>query len=910
MKARTPFFIINASVVLFSLLNGLGIVPCSDILGVIFSFYSLFILPGFLISKVFLRREKCRFFSVILYFFVSLVVVAIVVLLGSMPFISFREISIALAGFNIALLLLSARKENAEEEEDYDVRRNWLLASIAAILFLSFFVLFMNSGELGWGSDSLDHLSFVRRSVESGKLFPNDSFYKDGDGTAFDPRKGLWHPILSLWVYQSNVAPDYLWKMLPSFLSFFAVISFIYFASELLGSTMMTAFALALFLIFLNGEGIAWFTKIGFSRNIAQILIWINTAFLLSYYRRGERSPLYGSFFVTAVGTAVHVQYALLQFTILLSFFIYTNLTHSGVRWRKRFWLSVPFQLVASFIPLYVRFLHDGGEPNIIHRHIQGMLFFGRDLVMVDPIEVISRFGLVMFFALLLIPFFFALIKRSPRALLIAVMFIVPVAMVLDPFTATPLEKVIGYLHYRILYAAPLFCFLSLGLLSLVNYIVYGRGILYLEREEGVSILQARSKDIKGEHFDRSFSSVLGSILISLSKRIVPAFLIFLFIFFPLKFALQKDIGMLGGLLKPNQYRNGRYEEFMNFLNEKLQRHSVIVSDPLTSYIISAYTDHFVVVTRDQHGSPLDDKALYRLYQVQRLFDPCIPMSKSLEWLKENDADYIVLNDNLEGRADFFGTVEGGELNLSYEKLKKCSDLIKGDISIDGFHILPLNKQALAGDLSGCDTMLSRPIACGLGEGAKIVTDTTASSDTVAEISIERPLDEGYDKELSVDMGNGLTIRRVTVNRIVFVPGDTVRMSICWSVEGRQDFGLPLELTIRLDGDFPKGQFYRHWYGKQYRRIIERKNGVLYRYTLRRRLMSGPSFPYDWDVGERVREDLVFPLSRWLAPGEYDVRVDLHRLPYLENRRLADFFLNEDSIYGKKVLSVRVKKAR
>ncbi|OQX83234.1 MAG: hypothetical protein B6D63_06545, partial [Candidatus Latescibacteria bacterium 4484_7] len=97
LKARTPFFIINASVVLFSLLNGLGIVPCSDILGVIFSFYSLFILPGFLISKVFLRREKCRFFSVILYFFVSLVVVAIVVLLGSMPFISFREISIALA---------------------------------------------------------------------------------------------------------------------------------------------------------------------------------------------------------------------------------------------------------------------------------------------------------------------------------------------------------------------------------------------------------------------------------------------------------------------------------------------------------------------------------------------------------------------------------------------------------------------------------------------------------------------------------------------------------------------------------------------------------------------------------------------------------------------------------------------
>jgi len=113
-------------------------------------------------------------------------------------------------------------------------------------------------------------------------------------------------------------------------------------------------------------------------------------------------------------------------------------------------------------------------------------------------------------------------------------------------------------------------------------------------------------------------------------------------------------------------------------------------------------------------------------------------------------------------------------------------------------------------------------------------------------------------------------------------------------------------VTFRFDTDYPKGDFYRHWYGKQYRRIVERSRGVFYRYTWRTRLASGVSFPEDWKPGERLMENVEIPLSPWLANGDYTIRIHLHRLPYLPDRTMADYFLDEDSIYGKEVARIRI----
>ena len=71
-----------------------------------------------------------------------------------------------------------------------------------------------------------------------------------------------------------------------------------------------------------------------------------------------------------------------------------------------------------------------------------------------------------------------------------------------------------------------------------------------------------------------------------------------------------------------------------------------------------------------------------------------------------------------------------------------------------------------------------------------------------------------------------------------------------------------------------------------------------YRFTWRIRLMSGPAYPDMWEEGRSVRQDFALPLPASIVPGPYEVRVKVIRAPYLENRSVADYLSNDDSLQG------------
>jgi len=243
LKVRTTFFVLNTFLLLCSVLTGLKVIPGPDIFGTALAFYALFILPGILLSRLLKLERGFSFFSILRYFLVGLVLSSFFSLLTSFPIFTFRVISIIYAAVTVLLLLIYSMKSvEAEDfpaagEIDSDGKRERLiLFSISILLFAALFVFFNSSGEMGWYSDSLDHISFVRRSLETNTPFPMDSFHRVKDGAVFDPRKGLWHAVLALWTYQADVEPHFLWAALPSFLSFIALSSFILFAMELTGS--------------------------------------------------------------------------------------------------------------------------------------------------------------------------------------------------------------------------------------------------------------------------------------------------------------------------------------------------------------------------------------------------------------------------------------------------------------------------------------------------------------------------------------------------------------------------------------------------------------------------------------------------------------------------------------------------
>jgi hypothetical protein len=863
----TAVFILETVVIILSFLAGLGALGGPVIVRIALAFCALFIIPGHSLSALVFRSKAsipeaaCRIFSM------GLIFASVVVCAGFVPGVSYRAISIVASALAIALAFL-ARAPRRIAQDDPEPRRpgealgpsrsyRRKTALVGGVLFAVCVAAFSGTGELGWSTDSLDHVSFVSRSVESGVLFPRDSYYRDGDGISVDPRKGLWHPVLSLWTYQTHAPAYRVWRDAPAFLSFFAVCSFLFFAIQFCGSRRCAALFLAFFLLFYGGEGIAWLTKVGFSRNIAQIALWIDLAFLFVYYRTGKRAYLLAGALLACVGTAFHVVFAMLLGVSLAGVFFYVTLLRGGAAWRGAFWRSIPFQLAGMAIPLAIRAPGAFVVSNAIHTHMQGMLVFSPNLAIVDPAELLMRYGPVFFFALLAAPFFPLVAERAGRRGLAFMLFVVPVILVLDPLIASALERRIGYLHYRILDAAPLVVILALVVGGLAERLVMGGAIVRGRGERPRSLLSGRSW----------------------ANRILAAALLALFIAYPFRLALPRAARSVRALVEKPSSISPSYASLLAALEEKIPDHSVIASDPVTSYVLSAYTDYFVTVILDQHCSPADTSAIERLREARNLLSPAVALSASRTWIDRSGADYVLINADLPERTDFFNSFLPGEASRTREKFMECPSLFASALDLDGFHMFMVRRDSPGSPAEE---------ACGVARMAAV--SCPASGDSSG--------DGGIGVDAGTDVGGGISLMNLTVDNYLLRSGDTLAGHFCWKALRKESFGLPFDVIVRIDAAFPRGALYRDWYGKQYRRIVERRGGGFYRFTWRTRLMSGPAYPDMWEEGRSMRQEFALPLPASMAPGPYEVRVKVIRAPYLENRRVADYLSNDDSLQG------------
>lgn len=927
MRGRKAFLITNIVIVSASLLTALRVMPGPELLGMILAFYALFILPGILIRSLLFGPPAVSVRGICMTFGTGFVFVSLVVLLGLIPGVSYGGIAAVAAVADIVLLLVnylgrpwggSASGGGGPERGGEGVGKLLLLV----LVFTACFVFFYGSGDLRWSTDSLDHLSFVRRALDGGDIFPGDSYYGEGDGASFDPRKGLWHPVLSLWAYQSEVPLEVFWRILPSFLAFFIITSFFFFARELIDSVPLAALATVLLLLFFRVEGIEWFTKAGFSSSIAQTLLWIDSALLIRYFKSKRRIYLVDIFLITLIGSAVHAVFTLLIAVVLTGFFLYVTFLASGVKWRRAYWIATAAIAGAVAAPLAARLHYTSGPYNMIHTHRQGMLLFTDKLAMVDPVEIAVRVGLCFFFAVLLLPFFFRIAGGVGRRTLVGILFLFPAVLVLNPWTGGILERRLGYMQLRILYAAPLMCFLSMGVAGLLHVVLLGAppgggansgGVV--PGAAGRASAQAGSPKIAGgkERAKRSRGAAIAS---NLSMRLAAALAIALFVYYPGRAAMYNFVPSVKGIIRGTGGIGGRYEALFEYLDNGLRSHSVVVSDPRTSYIISAFSDQFVAVTLDQHCSPTDTLALERLGAVRDLFNPSVPVTASVEFLKENEADYVLIDTRLEEIADFFGTAVDGIPALAAEKLASCPEIFRELHSVGGFTVFEVVSGGAAEEPSKpCGEASARPLPClapglrpnDLEAGMYRSTPPEPPEDR-STAPAERPPGgvEGPAPAEARDVGCGLLLEGLELDRSVLEAGDTVSGSFCWLPVERVEFGLPLGWIVRLDTEFPKGSFYRPWYGKQYRRVVERRSWTFYRYAGSGHVHSGFTYPDHWEAGAVVRQDFSIPLSRWLSPGLYEFRLKVRRVPYISNRRITDYFRNEDSMQGELVAAIRV----
>lgn len=855
------------SVVAF-ILSVFGFLGGPDIVRMAVSFSALFVVPGALASALFFPSEASSLERTCRVFALGIVFASLVVCTGFIPGVSFRGICVIAAVLTIALgvpcfrrrpgaVAAAAAGETPRADAKRGIPAGVRTAIVAAVLFAVCFVALYGTGELGWVSDAPDHVSFIRRSVDSGALFPRDSFYREGDGASLDPRKGLWHPVLALWTYASRTPADRLWRAIPSFVAFFALCAFLWFAVELCRSKWRAALALLLLLLLYGGEGFPWLAKLGFSRNIAQVLLWAGLAFLIRFYRSSRREYLAGASLLAAIGAAYHIVFPLLLATSLFGFFLYVTFAREGREWRRAFWASVPFLLAATVAAIAPRLADAPGSVNFVHTHRQGMLVLSRDLAIVDFAELATRNGLAFFFMLCMAPFYFFVVRPFERRSLVFVLYIVPVLVVLNPVTASILERRLGYLHYRILDAAPLVVALACVI-------------------DGLALLLVAGKPLR----DAGNRSLAGRIASGAAVRALAAVALALFLIYPAGTALRNLSSETRSMAERGGGAPSRFDILMKDLDTRIPAHSVIVSDPLTSYLVSAYTDHFIAAAIDQHGSPTDTLALERLEAVRDLMSPAAPLGASVPWLAAIGADYVLVNAALPEHSDFFTSIEPGSAPLVLKKLESCPAIVRRVFDRDGFYLFQVTESPSTVSLApACNEAGAGVLPCG--------TETPAGG-------------------AGVDAGCGLVLASIGLDRYLVQPGDTIRGHFCWFARARVPFGLPLDVVVRIDTPFPKGRLYAPWYGKQYRRIMERRNSRFYRSTWTSRVASGFSQPDQWVSGRVVRQDFALPLSAYAAPGDYELYVRVVRTPYLMNRTIADYLSNDDSRQGVPVGMIRV----
>jgi len=853
LRNRTPFYLLCSAVTVLSYLTGARIVPGPDIAGIALAFISILVIPSILINLLLNIGIKSDLKGICRLISTGFIYVALLVSAGFIPGVDLGLISMAGSSFNIILILIlfiRGRPARGERMDRFISRmlgrdstgKSGRRIALFIVLFALLFTVYYGSGEVSSSMDSLDHLSFIRRAAGTGEILPEDSFYIDGDGEFFDPRKGIFHSAAALIMLQSDAEPLFFWKVLPAFLTFAAVAAFMFFALQLLDSRWRVALALILMFVFFRGEGAGWFIKIAYSRNIALILFWLNLGFILWSLKNPDEGRNYTLiFFIALTGAAVHAVFALTVMTGLIALIIH-SLLPGGSEHRGGVLKMAAITVAGIAVPLAVRYASMGGEYNFIHTHTQGMLIISEHMRMIDPLELRSVQGIIFLFAVISLPFYFLATGRRRSMRLVETMFIIPVILVINPLTGALLENYLGYVHSRMLNAAPVICFTALLIPEMAGIIFTGRSKV-------------------------NYRTV--SLYMNIMKRITAAAIIIFFIAYPLRYEEFSNMRV-----ETDTGPEREYVRVFEEMNGYLQGRSVILSDPVTSYFISGMTDHFVYIVPAQHESPSDLKAPVRNRRVRDLF--CTPLMKGddISWIGGEGIEYILVDNNGNEFSEFYGI--SGCVNMRGVK----KDLLEAEL---------FGHVADIGDY----TLLRFE-----GRGGKILAGRKKKE--AGESIPEEAL--GMD----INVGEAIMLRGVDIKRTGLKGGSLMEGTLYWERIQEVEFGLPLVCTVRLDTSYPKGNFYRDWYSKLYRRNLQERTGTRYRYTFSGLVRGEYAYPEGWTAGEVIPQEFSVFLPVNMKSGDYQMRVKVWRESYLRNRKLEDYFLDSDSRQGVPVLEVGI----
>jgi len=308
-----------------------------------------------------------------------------------------------------------------------------------------------------------------------------------------------------------------------------------------------------------------------------------------------------------------------------------------------------------------------------------------------------------------------------------------------------------------------------------------------------------------------------------------------------------------------------------------LPRGSVVASDPITSYLMSAFTPYYVVCTLDQHAPPNDMRLEERMAAARDIVSPFTTAQEKDVLIQEHDVTHVVVNETLpENLILNYWTLEPGiahEAEQTFRSLRYEFETIPLSDGLTAFRWKHDER------LSTLPRPIPRPVVASLPINAYPVRARAGEA----------------------------TLEGCVMHGAGIIPaGGELVVDLYWSRDRELPAGTYV-VTIRFDRKDLELPFNGQPFPKVTRKIVERMRGERYRFRADHMIQGGLFAPDAWALGDIVQDDVRVVVPTDIAPGRYRVQAKMLRVANQPNHRLRDYFYDDDTYTGVDIGEVTIR---
>jgi len=713
-------------------------------------------------------------------------------------------------------------------------RSIWVLLLCAAALML------YRGGISVWSSDAYDHVGTIREIVEKREILPGDGFYGGEQRLGPDPRKGLFHTCLAMISIITRIEPFQIWLWLPVFLLPILLCGYIAFTGSLFKSRNIALMSSVLFIICFGGLDRSNLRMVGYPLFAAFQFYLIALFFMFRYLEDRRARFLFAGAFVGCMIAVVHIYY-FFQFVLAVAcFFIFSCLFRREDRRSIVAIAKLGLITLALSVPLLVlRYKLSYAIANPYDLQPRHLLFITDKIYISNPLEAWKILGPIGILAFGAIPFLFRRAKANAGILFLFSAMVTTPLIILNPLAVEVLGRVMTYgLVRRIALYAPY--------IPVTGYCVYQvvcslRGGM-LARRDSLKAL--------------AFLSLFLVLLIPYAKGFVDEYS-------PASIEFERKHSYLP------------WRDALTFMQEQIVQPSVILSDPLTSFSIPAFTRHNIVAVLVGHSSPQDAQNINRVVGTADVLNPNVDMERTTAVLKKYHVQYIVVNQTFTSPLyESYWSIDPNNYEATRSKFESHPDLFENVYEKNRVYIYEYHP--------GNDRV-------------KVETGKPLS----LPFRLER--EPQMQEVVNAVFGDQFVLMGVSLDKEIVRRGDSLKIDCYWKCN-KQDSAINYyKIFVRFDTEYKKSILYSKHFSKIYRIILQRMTGTRYRFRSEHNPVNGSYPPRLWRKGDIIEDECEVIVPSDVTKGIYDIRINLLSLPFSPNYSLRDLFSDEDVYAGERV---------